>query len=296
MASSLRRTDDLQRLKTRNLVLQNTDGTYPNAGGIVYIDNAAGHVGSTGITAATINSNGYIKCNNICARNEVTTADDNLFTSMSIQNKVSGNYATVGRIATSAGATDQMYIEGARYIRFTDIDVSSGDITMEIDTFSNIVTVGGNLTVDSNLKVKGISDLQTIGDNINLTTTSLFSNAGHISGERKIGRFATDGSTGASPSGTFFVQGEKFVTLTTLDNTPGTMPVYVDVSAGQTNINGTLVLNPIGFSTPYGGVTIASPLFSSGARTGEMYFTGTTLYIKTTSGGTNYGWRSIQLN
>jgi hypothetical protein len=281
MASALRRTDDLQRLKTRNLVLQNTSGAYPTLGGIVYIDDAAGHVGTTGITAATITSNGYITCNNIKALNRVNPADDNEFTSMSIKNR---DFVQVGRIATNASATDQLYIEGERYIRFTDIDVSSGDITMEIDTFSNIVTVGGNLTVT------GSSNLRTTGDSISTTTTSLFSNAGHISGERKIGRLATDGNIGSSPSGTFYVQGERYVTLTTLENTPGTMPVYVDVSAGQTNINGTLVLNPIGSSTPYGGVTIASPLFSAGARTGEMYFTGTTLYIKTTT-----AWKSVVL-
>lgn len=289
MASALRRTDDLQRLKTRSLVLQNTSGAYPSPGGIVYIDDLSGHVGTTGATYASINSNGYITCNNIKALNRINPAVDNEFTSMSIKNDISGTYMTVGRIATSAGATDQMYIEGARFIYFTDIDVATGDTTMTIDTYSNIVTVGGNLTVDSNLRVKGVSDLQTIGDNINLTTASLFSNAGHTSGERKIGRFATDGSTGAAPTGTFYVQGEKFVAITTLDNNPPTMPVRIDVSNNISYINGSLVMQPVGIA-PFYGVTVADPALAASAPTGQMYFTGTTLYIKTST-----AWKSVNL-
>ncbi len=58
MASHLRRTDDLQRLKTRKLVLQNTDGTYPSLNGIPYITTTTGDVGVT--DNATIDPNGYI--------------------------------------------------------------------------------------------------------------------------------------------------------------------------------------------------------------------------------------------
>lgn len=37
MASHLRRTDDLERLKTRSIVLQNSDGTYPATNGAMYV-------------------------------------------------------------------------------------------------------------------------------------------------------------------------------------------------------------------------------------------------------------------
>ena len=297
MASALRRTDDLQRLKTRNLVLQNTSGGYPNADGIVYIDDAAGHVGTTGATYASINSNGYITCNNIKALNRVNPADDNEFTSMSIKNK---DLVTVGRIATSAGATDQMYIEGARFIYFTDIDVATGDKTMTVDTYSNIVTVDGNLDVNGNCTVRGVSDLRTAGADNVLTTTSVWSNAGHTSGEIQVGRLATDGAPSFAPTGTFYVQGSKYVTLTTINNTGGRMPVHVDVSNNLTSINGSLVMQPVGLlpkyinGAPYSSYSVPNPGSTSGVPIGTMYFTGATLYIRTDSGANN-GWKSVSL-
>lgn len=349
MASALRRTDELQRLKTRNLILQNTNASYPIAGAIVYIDSSMGHVGtSTGITISgtgDITTTGNIACNNITASGGITAAgniacdninasgtittpediicrdiscrdivsrnitaldplgNDNEFTTFSI--KRTGTWEQVGRIATSG--TDEVFIEGVRYTRFTGINNGYGQNTMIVDVCAGVVTVNagatGGLVVNRQagasaaaLTVNGGSVLRTTGVDNQISTTEIWSNSGYLggAGERQIGRLATDGDTVAAPTGIFYVQGERFVTLTTIDNTPGTMPVYVDVSEGQTNINGTLVLNPIGATTPYGGVTIASPLFSASARTGTMCFTGTTLYIKTTSGGVN-GWRIIDI-
>lgn len=295
MASSLRRTDDLQRLKTRNLILQNTDGTYPTVGGILYIDSATGHVGDT--SGATITGDGRISCTNISALDP--TGNDNEFTTFSVKRTVAG-FPTVGRIATS-NFNDEVFIEAARYTRFTGLLNGYGQNTMAVDVCAGVVTVNagttGGLVVNRQagvtaaaLTVNGGSVLRTTGIDNQISTTEIWSNSGFSGGEREIGRLATDGTTGGAPSGTFYVQGERYVTLTTINNTPGTMPVYIDVSAGQTNINGTLVLNPIGSSTYYGGATIASPLFSAGARTGEMYFTGTTLYIKTIT-----AWKSVVL-
>lgn len=324
MASALRRTDELQRLKTRNLVLQNPNATYPTAGAIVYIDSSAGHVGTTtGVTisaAGDITTTGNITCDNIIASGNITTPEDiicrnisaldstgndNEFTTFSVKRTVAG-FPTVGRIATG-NFNDEVFIEAARYTRFTGLLNGYGQNTVVVDVCAGVVTVNAGATggvivnrqagvTAAALTVNGGSVLRTTGIDNQISTTEIWSNSGFSGGEREIGRLATDGNTGSAPSGTFYVQGERYVTLTRLNNTPGTMPVYVDVSAGQTNINGTLVLNPIGSSTPYGGATIASPLFSAGARPGEMYFTGATLYIKTTSGGANNGWRSIQLN
>ena len=301
MASSLRRTDDLQRLKTRNLVLQNTDGTYPTTGGILYIDSATGHVGDT--SGATITGDGRISCTNIRAVS--LPGDDNIFTNIAMKRNIAPN-EVAGRIATGA-TMDELFIESVRYIRMAGINSAYGQNTLVVDVCAGVVTVNagvtGGLVVNRQagvtaaaLTVNGGSVLRTRGIDNQISTTEIWSNAGAVGDEREIGRLATDGNTGSSPTGTFYVQGERYVTLTTINNTPGTMPVYIDVSAGQTNINGTLVLNPIGSSTPYGGITIASPLFSAGARTGEMYFTGTTLYIKTSASGVTYnGWKRVSL-
>ncbi len=277
MASSLRRTDDLQRLKTRNLVMQNTDGTYPTVGGILYIDSATGHVGDT--SGATITGNGRISCTNIRAVSQ--PGDDNIFTNIAMQQNIAPNNIA-GRIATG-GTTDELFIESVRYIRMAGINSAYGQNTMVVDVSTRNVDISGSLRVQNG------TNLQTIGDNINLTTTSIWSNAGHTSGERKIGRLATDGATGSSPSGTFYVQGEQFVAITTLDNTPKTMPVRVDVSNNISYINGSLVMQPVGIA-PFYGVTVADPALSAGAPTGQMYFTGTTLYIKTST-----AWKYVNL-
>ncbi len=286
MASSLRRTDDLQRLKTRHLVLQNTDGTYPTTAGILYIDNATGHVGAT--SGATITGDGRISCTNIRAVSQ--PGDNNIFTNIAMQQNIAPN-VVAGRIATG-DTTDELFIESVRYIRMAGINSAYGQNTMVVDVSARNVDISGSL------RVRNGTNLQTIGDNISTTTTSIWSNAGHTSGERKIGRLATDGATSYSPSGTFYVQGEKYVAITTIDNDGDTMPVCVDVSNNLSYINGSLVMCPIGSLAIFGngvdGATVADPGFPSIAPLGQMYFNGATLWIKTNNGPNN-GWKYVNL-
>lgn len=57
MASFLRRQDDLQNLKTRNLYLQNSDGTYPADQSVLTISGTRGRVAtSTGITVQSLST------------------------------------------------------------------------------------------------------------------------------------------------------------------------------------------------------------------------------------------------
>ena len=49
MSSFQQRTDDLYRLKTRNLVYQNVDGTYPAKGNVAYTQDTVGSVGWSGV-------------------------------------------------------------------------------------------------------------------------------------------------------------------------------------------------------------------------------------------------------
>ena len=49
MSSFQQRTDDLYRLKTRNLVYQNVDGTYPGKGNVAYTTDTVGSVGWSGV-------------------------------------------------------------------------------------------------------------------------------------------------------------------------------------------------------------------------------------------------------
>ena len=55
MSSFQQRTDDLYRLKTRNLVFQNVDGTYPAKGNIAYTKDT---VGSIGFSSVVLDSSG----------------------------------------------------------------------------------------------------------------------------------------------------------------------------------------------------------------------------------------------
>jgi hypothetical protein len=50
MSSFQQRTDDLYRLKTRNLVYQNADGSYPAKGSIGYVTNTVGTIGWSDVT------------------------------------------------------------------------------------------------------------------------------------------------------------------------------------------------------------------------------------------------------
>lgn len=59
MASHLRRTDDLERLKTRSIVLQNSDGTYPATNGAMYVSTG----GTVAVSAsATVDGSGNLVC------------------------------------------------------------------------------------------------------------------------------------------------------------------------------------------------------------------------------------------
>ena len=59
MASHQRRTEDLLRLKTRSLVLQNMDGSYPVEGAIPFVTDLSGDVGfTTGPESVIIDSSG----------------------------------------------------------------------------------------------------------------------------------------------------------------------------------------------------------------------------------------------
>ena len=51
MSSFQQRTDDLYRLKTRSLVYQNPNGTYPRKGAVGYVGDTVGNVGWSGVTA-----------------------------------------------------------------------------------------------------------------------------------------------------------------------------------------------------------------------------------------------------
>lgn len=321
MASALRRTDELQRLKTRNLVLQNPNATYPTAGAIVYIDSSLGHVGtSTGITisgAGDITTTGDITCDNIIASGNITTpkdiicrnisaldgtGNDNEFTTFSVKRTTTG-FPTVGRIATG-NYNDEVFIEAARYTRFTGLFNGYGQDTMLVDVCAGNVTVNagatGGIVVNRRpgvtapaLRVNGVSSLRTTGEDNILSTTAIWSDDGV--NDRIIGRFTCQNSTS-----TFFVQGDKYVTLTTINNAGGRMPVHVDVSNNLTSINGSLVMQPVGLTpkyingAPYSSYSVPDPGSTSGVPIGTMYFTGATLYIRTDSGANN-GWKSVSL-
>jgi len=57
MASYQRRTDDLLRLKTRQLILQNVNGTYPGAGSMLYIADSNGTLGNASSITADASGN-----------------------------------------------------------------------------------------------------------------------------------------------------------------------------------------------------------------------------------------------
>ncbi len=85
MASNLRRTDDLHRLKVRELVLQDKGGKYPTDGGIPYISNTTGLVAVS--SGATVDDAGNMITDTLVVGNE-----DNIGNSL----EVNGNASVLG--------------------------------------------------------------------------------------------------------------------------------------------------------------------------------------------------------
>lgn len=105
MASALRRTDDLQRIKVRTLVLQNTDGTYATPGELLFV----GPGGVVSVTDAHVDLSGNMWVQSLDVSGSVTVGG-----SVAIGGNVdvSGNLTVVGTIngfpSGTTGATGAM--------------------------------------------------------------------------------------------------------------------------------------------------------------------------------------------
>ena len=139
MASQLRRTDDLQRLKVRDLIIQKIDGSYPDVGSILVMG-ATGHVvfgsgsatgptgttgpaGATGATGPAGGSASTIYTNNIRPYPPGSTGPCNISGRVSLNNQDTNDGADVTlleMIQSDAGGTGGaiMYVVGEDSLGF----------------------------------------------------------------------------------------------------------------------------------------------------------------------------------
>ena len=110
MASHLRRTDDLERLKTRSIVLQNSDGTYPAPSGAMYI----GTGGTVAVSDnATVDGSGNLVC-------KTATIGDVSDTATSLT--VNGNAVVHGNATVTGMQPSRASVQAAaRLARITSI-------------------------------------------------------------------------------------------------------------------------------------------------------------------------------
>ena len=144
MASLLRRIDDLRRIRARNIVLQNTDGSYPGNETVLRIVSDQGDVGNSGVLIDN--------SNNLFVPGSVSIGD-NL--------DISGDLDVVG----SAAIGGDLDVSGALEV------VGDGRIGGDLDV-SGALDVVGNGLIGGNLDVSGALDVVgggVIGGNLDVS-------------------------------------------------------------------------------------------------------------------------------
>jgi len=179
MASNQRRTDDLLRLKTRGLIYQNPDGSYPAADAVPFVTDASGTIG---FSPVKINSGGdMIVPGDLIVKGEtyqtvagiiLTGACPAISATPSMSLQPSGGNVGVGTCTPLAtldvsgslhvigmSNLDDTYINGDLNVVGTssldhtlingNLDVSGGNIKMGSNTFSAILDISGTVNIDS---------------------------------------------------------------------------------------------------------------------------------------------------
>lgn len=113
-----RRTDDLYLLKTRNIIYENVDGSFPTPGAIGYITNTVGAVGWSGITTdtsgnltvpgtATLGKNGAVEVSGITGT--LLAKNDVVINGTLVANNTVQTYTLILENLTETNVESQLY-------------------------------------------------------------------------------------------------------------------------------------------------------------------------------------------
>jgi hypothetical protein len=185
--SGVRRTEDLQSIKTRAIVLQNADNTFPAVGSVLAVSDARGHViptqnlnvNSVAINndRAIIDASGDIVANSITLDSSGTAIDTGGDVYVNDANiYVSGNQNTTGAVQTtyvtlldlSANDPDTYLYANAGSLFWQDdalaqnFNISQGIQSLSVDpNYRDFVLVQSNTDPNLYLQVNRILDLFT---------------------------------------------------------------------------------------------------------------------------------------
>lgn len=238
--SGTRRTEDFHTLRTRQLILQNQDGTYPTSGGLLYFNSANGTVGDSGINVDT--------GGNVVILENITVLGTSIFDKLEVTGLSALNNINV---------TGSLSVQEQTYLKNVDV---SGALQVIGPTILTSVQAG-------NVEVTGPTTLSSLqAGNVEITgPTSLNSlQAGNVdvSGYLKIPvnpatsgviQKLTDSNGSTTTSNSILVQGTGNVTCSVNANT---LTVYGagggGGGGGNTDISGTLQV--------YGTTTLTAPI------------------------------------
>jgi hypothetical protein len=269
MASKQRRIDDLLRLKTRGLIYQNVDGTYPEQGSVAYItSDISGNIGFSGITIDA--SNNVVIPGNLTVKgitNFATQNADRQLNSTALE-FVPANRNVDNNISTSSSAlnisgelhvSSNSYIQGTLSAGATTLsDVSVSGVTTLTDVSVSGATILSDLTILGTLTFTGATGLTDISVSGKLDAGAATLTAAIVSGDLDAGAttLASVNVTGATTLTTADVTGDTTIggtlgvtgatTLTTADVTGDTTIGGTLGVTGDITVNGNIVVNANG--------------------------------------------------
>ena len=187
--SGVKRTEDLHSIKTRSLILQNSDNTFPVLDSVLAMVDSRGHIEPTrdiNVNSVAINNDRAIidGSGNIIAHSitldssgtAIQTIGDIFVENGNIYN--TGNQSTTGFVQTTAVTLLDSQANNPN----TQLYANSGNLFWKNDNLGDNLNISqgiGSLVVDQNYTnltlVDGIADLETLVFNVNALLT-IFSN------------------------------------------------------------------------------------------------------------------------
>ena len=290
MASNLRRTDDLQRLRTRELVLQNSNGTYPPLNTVLICAND----GVVEASTVTINNGELFAPGGI-------NVDNNFSIDSSGNVIIGGTINITSTIDLSGGinVNNQFIVDTSGHMVVSGLSDLSGGINVNnlftVDPTGSTIVNNGLSVLTGNLDATGLSSLNG-GINVNNQFTVDPTGSTIVNNGLSVLTGNLDAAGLSSLNGGINVNNQF-----TVDPT-GSMIVNngVAVNNGLSVLTGNLAVNSPGTLSAAGGATLGSTTLAAFNSTGNSFMSGTAnLSIGTggltVSGTTTIGTASSQV-
>jgi hypothetical protein len=212
--SGTRRTEDFHTLRTRQLILQNQDGTYPTSGGVLFFNSANGTVGDSGINVdsggninivqnitvtGTSTFDGGLEVLGVSSLNTVNISGSASILEQTTLNNVeaSGSLQVIGpTILTSLDVTNALQVTGSTTLASLDV---SGYLKIPVNTSTSGVIqqlrdLGENTTTANSILVQGTGNVTCSVNSNTLTVYGAGGGGGDESGMNVYGYITWDGS------------------------------------------------------------------------------------------------------